>query len=175
MTMELTRRDALVALSGGAAASTAALLVPDSGDSPDSLDDEAISTLLALAAVVYPPPVTPTTEFVTAYVAGHPKQRQRRISEAIERLDAGSRRYTGSEFAALPEKKRRAILSRMGVDRVQSDPDGSVPERIRYQLVNSLLYALFSSPTGSELVGIENPTGHPGGYESLMRMPENHE
>jgi hypothetical protein len=35
-----------------------------------------------------------------------------------------------------------------------------------------MLYALFTSPTGSELVGIENPTGHPGGYESLTRLPE---
>jgi hypothetical protein len=25
---------------------------------------------------------------------------------------------------------------------------------------------------GSELVGISNPTGHPGGYESLTRAPE---
>jgi hypothetical protein len=60
----------------------------------------------------------------------------------------------------------------MGVQSAESDSGGGVPERIRYHLVNSLLYALFTSPMGSELVGISNPTGHPGGYESLTRAPE---
>lgn len=174
MTMELTRRDALVALSGGAAVGAGAVLVSEqTGDrSADTLGDEGLSTLVALAESVYPTEVTATAEFVSAYVEGQSDRRQRRISEAIKRLDAGSRRFTGEDFAALPERKRTAVLGRIGVDRAQSDPDGSVPERIRYQLVNSLLYALFSSPTGSELVGIENPTGHPGGYESLVRPPE---
>lgn len=175
MTMELTRRDALVALSGGAAAATGAVLVSkqtDNDTADSALDDDARSTLVALAESIYPPEVTPTRAFVSAYVDGHSEQRRSEIAAAIERLDTGSRRYTGSDFAELSERKRMVVLKRMGVDRANSDPDGSVPARIRYQLVNSLLYAVFSSPTGSELAGIENPTGHPGGYESLMRTPE---
>ncbi|WP_336325988.1 gluconate 2-dehydrogenase subunit 3 family protein [Halovenus sp. HT40] len=173
--MELTRRDALLALGGGATLGVGALAVSErtEDDSADgTLDDGDLSTLLALAEAIYPAEVAPTMEFVRTYVEGHRQQRQHQIIEAIERLDAGSRRFTGSDFANLPESKRTVVLGRVGVDRAQSDPDGSVPERIRYHLVNSLLYALFSSPTGSELVGIENPTGHPGGYESLARTPE---
>lgn len=175
MTLELTRRDALVALSGGAAVGLGALAVSErteSGPVDGTLDDTATSTLLALAEAIYPGAVTPTTEFVSTYVETHGQQRQRQIAEAIDRLDAGSRRFTGDGFADLPAQKRTVVLERLGVSRAQSDPDGSVPERIRYHLVDSLLYVLFSSPTGSELVGIENPTGHPGGYESLTRTPE---
>jgi len=43
-------------------------------------------------------------------------------------------------------------------------PDGTVPARIRYHLVNGLLYALFTSPVGTRLFGIRNPIGYPGGY-----------
>lgn len=175
MTMELTRRDALIALGGGAAVGVGALAVSErTEDSPTdgNLDDGDLSTLLALAEAIYPAEVTPTMEFVRTYVDGQRQQRRHRIAEAVERLDAGSRRFTREDFAALPESKRTVVLGRLGVSRAQSEPGGSVPERIRYHLVNSLLYALFSSPTGSALVGIENPTGHPGGYESLVRTPE---
>lgn len=175
MTMELTRRDALVALSGGTAAGIGALAVSErteSGTVDGTLDGTATSTLLALAEAIYPEEVTPTMEFVRTYVENHGQQRRQEIAGAIKHLDAGSRRFTGDDFADLPAKKRRVVLGRLGVSRARSDPDGSIPERIRYHLVNSLLYALFSSPTGSELAGIENPTGHPGGYESLTRSPE---
>jgi hypothetical protein len=42
---------------------------------------------------------------------------------------------------------------------------------VRYYVVNELLYALYTSPTGGELVGIENPQGHPGGHESYQHEP----
>jgi len=43
--------------------------------------------------------------------------------------------------------------------------------RVRYYLVNDLLFALYSSPTGGKLVGIENPQGHPGGTGSYQQPP----
>ena len=65
MTMELTRRDALVALSGGTALATTALLAPMGEESPDgTVDDDALSTLDALTDVIYPSEVTTTTAFI---------------------------------------------------------------------------------------------------------------
>jgi hypothetical protein len=172
VTRELTRRDAIVALGAGTTLGTAGLLASGSGQSTFALDAEEIETMRAVAETVYPDSVTATTEFVEEYVDGQPRERQEEIAETIARLDDGSRRHTGRPFAALSSSDRKTVLTRLGVGRVESNPDGSVPERIRYQLVNSTLYALFVSPTGSELVGIENPTGHPGGDESLFRPPE---
>jgi hypothetical protein len=42
---------------------------------------------------------------------------------------------------------------------------------VRYYVVNELLLALYASPTGGELVGIENPQGHPGGTASYQQGP----
>lgn len=172
MTRELTRRDALVALGSGAAIGTAGLLASESREAGEAADSDVIGTVHAVAETVYPDEVTATRAFVRTYVDGQSQQRREAIAEATARLNEGAKRHTGQRFTALSEGDRTATLTRLGVGRVESNPDGSVPERIRYQLVNSTLYALFSSPLGSELVGIENPTGHPGGYESLMRPPE---
>ncbi|MEA5408870.1 hypothetical protein VB773_15715 [Haloarculaceae archaeon H-GB2-1] len=54
----------------------------------------------------------------------------------------------------------------------EPNPDGTTAERVRYYLVNEPLYALYASPTGGTLVGIENPQGHPGGTESYQRGPQ---
>jgi len=42
--------------------------------------------------------------------------------------------------------------------------DGSDVERLNYYLVDELLFAFYSSPTGGELVGNQNPRGYPGGF-----------
>jgi len=51
------------------------------------------------------------------------------------------------------------------------NPDGTAAERVRFFVVNELLLALYASPTGGELVGIENPQGYAGGAESYQRGP----
>jgi hypothetical protein len=60
----------------------------------------------------------------------------------------------------------------LGVRTAEPDPDGTDVERVRYYVVNELLFALYSSPTGGELVGLENPQGHPGGIDSYRRGPD---
>lgn len=175
MTPTLTRRDAIAALvaggvAGGSALALAELTDDQNGDS--DLDESDVSTLVGLAEAIYPSEVTVTAEFVRTYVATLPAERREQVAEALRRLDEGAQRYTGAKFEALAPAERETVLRRMGVASARSEPSGTVPERIRYQLVNSLLYALFTSPKGSELVGIRNPTGHPGGYESLTRAPE---
>lgn len=178
MSLELTRRDAMAALAaggvgiGGPALAVSEWTATGNGATDGDLTERDVSMLVALAGVLYPSAVTATDEFVRAYVGGLPGERRARMAACIERLDEGARRYAGSDFEALSPARREAVLRRMGLDTVRSDPDGSPPARIRYHLINSLLYALYTTPTGSELVGIRNPTGHPGGYETMTRAPE---
>lgn len=170
----LTRRDALAALAAGVAGGAGAIGLAELTGDPEGVEisDGEISTLVSLGEVLYPSEVTVTTEFVRTYVTGLSAERRASMTVAVRRLDEAAKRFAGAEFAALAQAERQVVLDRLGVSLVESDPTGTVPAQIRYHLVHSLLYAMFTSPTGSELVGIQNPTGHPGGYESLMRSPE---
>lgn len=175
MSLTLTRRDALAALAAGGIGGSALAVSgwTDIAEGADDLSEADVSTLVALAEVIYPSEVDAKGEFVRTYIAGLPGERRAAMAESIARLDEGARRYAGSDFRDIASRAERdAVLRRMGLATVRSSPDGPPPARIRYYLINSLLYALFTSPTGSELVGIENPTGHPGGYESITRTPE---
>ena len=172
--MELTRRDAIAALAaaGITVGGGAAVLARDGRDESDgdtsSNDDAAtdgtvegpieeghLSTLVAAASVLYPSEVDRTEAFVETFVRGRASEQPdhaRGVAEAATYLDDYARAWRDRGFA----------------DPV---PDGSDVERVRYYVVNELLYALYSSPTGGELVGIENPQGHPGGVESYRRGP----
>lgn len=176
MSLELTRRDALVALAaGGFGIGGPALVVsewPRDGPANGDLSERDVSTLVSLADVLYPSAVTGKGGFVRAYVGGLPAERRAEMARGVDRLDEGARRYAGSDFRDLSSARRETVLRRMGLDTVRSDPDGLPPARVRYYLINSLLYALYTTPTGSELLGIENPAGHPGGYETMTRPPE---
>ena len=79
--------------------------------------------------------------------------------------------WEDARFAALGADRRDTVLRQLGVHTADEDPDGTRAERIRYYVVNELLYALYASPTGGELVGIENPQGYPGGRASYQRGP----
>jgi hypothetical protein len=35
---------------------------------------------------------------------------------------------------------------------------------VNYYLLDELLFAFYSSPTGGELIGNKNPRGYPGGF-----------
>lgn len=169
--MRLTRRDALKALvvGGGVAGSSLAaseLYVEHSESrARATLSDEDVETMLAVAAVIYPSEVEPTTAFVETYTNRLDDTRTAGLTDTIARLDDVAVANYGRRFAEIDSRSERdGVLRSMGVHRVQSRPDGTVPERVRYHLVNSLLYALFTSPKGSTLVGIESPAGHPGGF-----------
>ena len=187
--MELTRRDALAALAGGAAVGAGATLEGDSfaddllaGDTSgeessagDSSPEDRLATLLAVADVVYPSAVSGVEEFVRTYalgrVEGRPDYREG-IVEALATLDEYARTWHDAAFRDLDAGTRESVLNQMGVDTADPDPGGADRERVRYYLVNELLYALYASPTGGKLVGIENPQGHPGGTASYRRGPQ---
>ncbi|MHB9286221.1 gluconate 2-dehydrogenase subunit 3 family protein [Halobacteriales archaeon Cl-PHB] len=175
--MELTRRDAVAALaaSGIAVGGVVALGWDDlTGKEGSSIGDHEAATLESLAEVLYPSDVSNVPEFVEGYVAGKLERRPERaeaVATAIEALDEYTQFWWDDRFVALSPSTRETALEQMGVDGAEADPAGTDVERVRYHLVNDLLFALYASPTGGRLLGIENPPGHPGGHASYQRGP----
>ncbi|MFD1514681.1 gluconate 2-dehydrogenase subunit 3 family protein [Halomarina rubra] len=169
--MKLSRRDALVALGAmGVGAGGVGVLRERAAESEEAMTD----VLLAAAEVVYPSAVTPTREFVSAYAVGRRRfdADAERFERAVADLDRRARHDTGQSFASLSLARRRDVFRSLGADRAHANHGGTTAERVRYYVVDDLLYALFASPTGGELVGCENPPGHPGGTDAYQRGPE---
>jgi hypothetical protein len=183
--MELTRRDALAALAAsGVAVGTGAVLTgepfadgdnSDDASAADATPEDRMATLLAVAEVVYPSGLSGVEEFVRTYALGRLEDRpdyRRGMVAALSTLDDYARSWDDGDFRDLDAETRASVLDEMGVDTANPDPDGSDPARVRFYVVNDLLFALYASPTGGELVGIENPQGHPGGTDSYQRGPQ---
>lgn len=176
--MELTRRDALAALSAAAAGGLAGCTAPTAergNDETPELSARGVEALTALAAVLYPSEAENVEGFVEEYAA----ERVRRDPEhgrgavaAIGQLNDYTGTIYGERFARLSETERRETLQQMAVATAAPVPDGTEPEQVRYYLVNDLLYAFYATPTGATLAGLENPPGYPGGTSSYQRGPE---
>jgi hypothetical protein len=174
--MELSRRDAVAALAAVGVGAGAAGYAADElgGDAPSAPPDPVVGTLTAAAEVLYPSDVTGVEAFVETYAerrAAADDAHFRRVRETVRAVDEAASEWYGSPFADLPAGDRDAVLRELGADTADPAPEGTTAERVRYYLVNDLLLALYASPTGGELVGIENPQGHPGGVESYRRGP----
>ncbi|MFC7133910.1 MULTISPECIES: gluconate 2-dehydrogenase subunit 3 family protein [Salinibaculum] len=178
---ELSRRDAIAALTAaGIGVSAGGVLTWDyltDGDErpPDvTLSDDDRATLDALAETVYPSEVSGIPAFVESYVVGrlddHP-DREAEMVYAIEELDSYAEEWHDRPFRDLDAGERDDTLDMMGLDVTDPDPDGNGAERIRFYLLNELLFALYASPTGGELLGLENPQGYPGGTDSYQQGP----
>ncbi|WP_435349420.1 gluconate 2-dehydrogenase subunit 3 family protein [Haloarchaeobius sp. HRN-SO-5] len=175
--MELTRRDALAALTstgvvvGAGAAALSRTRLDDERADP-SVD---VETLVAVAEVVYPSDVDGVEEFVRTYVAGRTVDRpdyREGMVEALAAVDERANWWFDDAFVDLDLDDRDATLRQLGAAGVDPDPGGSTAAQVRYYVVNELLYALYTSPTGGSLVGTENPVGHPGGTDSYRRGPD---
>jgi hypothetical protein len=188
--MELTRRDALAALAGagilggGGAAALArdgfgerddAEVDPGTESDADPEETERIvRALVGTARAVYPSAVENTGPFVETYgttkLDSRPDFRENAL-ETLDAIDAEARITFDAAFAALEPTEAETVLGRVGADTAEPDPGGTTAEQVRYYFVNEVLFALYTSPTGGELVGIENPQGHPGGTDSYRRGP----
>jgi len=173
--MELTRRDAATALAAAGVAVGAGVVADrwtGSDDDEPSWNDDALATTLALAEAVYPSELENVESFVRTYVLTRSEDDdayRRGMADAVAALEAYARTWRDAEFVDLDPGEREALLHRMGVDVEEPDPDGTEAERVRFYLVNELLYALYTTDTGGRLVGIENPQGFPGGTDSYRR------
>ena len=176
---ELTRRDALAALAtAGVAASSSALtwesLDETSRERTVQLTAHDRELLHAVATVVYPSEVTGIEGFVEAYVVGRATEDPDRLAgivRGVRYVDTYAKEWYDTPYLELSTGRRETVLSAMGADVSDPDPDGSDVERLRFYVVNELLYALYTSPVGTTLLGLENPQGYPGGSESYQRGP----
>lgn len=180
--MELTRRDAAAALAalGASGAVLGGRRLRDRGDDPG--DDPEVGpgnerirqTMVAAAEVVYPSEIEGIEEFVEEFLDGRLRRpgHGAALRETVEELDDLARSWYDAPPAELSVEERDRLLSEVGADTADEDPKGTTAERVRYYVVNELLLALYASPTGGELVGIENPQGHPGGIDSYTRGPQ---
>lgn len=176
----LTRRDAVVALgTAGAAlgAGIAANRVDGSplGDPASPFGQRELRTLEAVAEVVYPADLGGISGFVETFSVGRMRDRPayaEGVADAVDALDSRATAWFDGAFADLAPDRRDRVLREMRVDDADPDPSGADRERVRYYLVNELLFALYASPTGGRLVGLENPQGHAGGLSSYQRGPE---
>ncbi|WP_423996180.1 gluconate 2-dehydrogenase subunit 3 family protein [Halorubrum trapanicum] len=188
--MELTRRDAAAALAAIGATGGVALGVrraTDEGsggqggddaapawDGEGTPGDEAVRTAMtAVARTVYPDAVSGVDAFVEAFLDGRldGSTHGEGIRAAVAEAESAARSWYDAPVADLPPADRDALLRELGADVAEENPDGTTAERVRYYVVNELLLALYSSPTGGELVGIENPQGHAGGAKSYQEGP----
>ena len=173
--MELTRRDAVAALTsiGVGSGALSGCTLPSSSDDPTAdVDAERIRRVLVAAAdVVYPGEVSGTEAFVEAFLEGRLADPTHAVGldETVSELNDRAESWYGKRFAALSAGTRDRVLREVGADTADEDPDGTTAERVRYYVVNELLLALYASPTGGELVGIENPQGHAGGIDTYQR------
>ncbi len=183
--MKLTRRDALAALSAAGVAVGGAVVadrVADSEtlgddllgiatDDESTLDGSARQTLVAVAEVVYPSELDGIEGFVETYTEGRllaDESRRRSVATTLSELDEVSREWESTAFANLDTDTRDELLRELAVDTADPGPEGLLPGRVRYYVVNDLLYALYASPTGGGLAGTPNPIGHPGGYRTQL-------
>lgn len=173
--MELTRRDAVAALAAGGIAAGSGAVALSLRDDERGLGPHERETLVAVARVVYPSELEGVGDFVETYLDGRAADDPEYLEAArreVRALDEFGRDWYDGRFLDLDPSTRERLLRELGVDEADPDPDGFAPQRMRYYLVNELLYALYASPTGGRLVGIENPQGHPGGLASYRRGPD---
>lgn len=170
--MELSRRDAVAALgalgaTGGLGAVTVHLGRDDaSGSHPD--DHTVTRVQRAMATVLYPDEVTGVGPFVDRFLAGRldGSEHAAGMRDTIGDLQAVADDWYQTDVPAMSAAQRDRFLVELGADTAAEDPTGTLAERTRFFVVNELLLALYTSPTGGELVGLENPQGHPGGSTS---------
>jgi hypothetical protein len=178
--MRLTRRDALASLAGagiiggGSAATLARDRVESDEESGPLIDADTRAVLVATTEVLYPSAVEGVESFVGTYAARKAEARpdyREGVADATDSLAEYAGVWEGTPFVELSVAGREDLLRRMGVHTADPVRDGTDPERVRFFVVNELLFALYTSPTGGELVGIENPQGHPGGTTSYTQGP----
>jgi hypothetical protein len=172
--MQLTRRDALLALTGGSLVASAAAVEELNRNEYSTISGAELKTLVALAEILYPSSVTVTDEFVENYVLGRKAVDETYLSAigtSVDVVQATSKRETGRRYASLNRDRRDDVLRATGANRAYPHPEGTTAQRIRYYVVDELLYAFYATPKGAELVRSENPTGYPGGTEAYQQPP----
>ncbi|MEZ3115639.1 hypothetical protein RYH80_06885 [Halobaculum sp. MBLA0147] len=163
---ETTRRGALLVGAAGVAGGLTRLSGRRSGTA-----DRTVARLQTVATAVLPPDAGHRAVAETTISRLSP-DRFDRLRSLCRRLDRRARVETGRPLSSLSGSDCRDLLAHLGVFRVQSRADGTLVERYRHHLTNALMYTYLVTPAGTAPLGIDNPVGYPGGFESYRRFAD---
>jgi len=135
----------------------------------EDIPPHVVEGMLTVADAVYPGDPEPFRSILRRYVDRLGESRLGGLLETLAELDQISSRYSGSLFRSLSGAEATRLFERLGVNRVQSRRAGTLSERVRFHLVNSVLYAILTDPAGTERFDVGNPAGYPGGFDSYTR------
>lgn len=167
----IPRRDMLFLIGGSSIGSVILYRRDDTTDPPRSSVDD-VDTLLAVARVIYPPEIDVPEGIIRSYWNGLSELRTGQLHRTVQDLNRMSRHLYGEPVPVLSVPKRGDLLRYLGVDRVKPRVEGTLADRTRFHIVNSLFYALFTNTRASLVSGIENPVGFPGGLRNLLQYEE---
>lgn len=173
--MELTRRDALGALSAAGITALAGCESLTGGGPGEETASEteagangpSMSGMMALAEVLYPSDAEVTEEFLGTFLYGRMVDEdayRTEVEAGTETLDSLAEDAHGTPFAQLSADQRVGLIEDTDLRSGDSVADGTDVQRVNYHLIDELLFAFYASPTGGELVGNPNPRGWPGGF-----------
>lgn len=164
----VTRRDAIVALSAGGMAAVAGRQDvwedDDARTGPEAAPDHGMETLRSLTTVLYPSAVDVRDDFLSTYLFGriaHDGSYKEALRAGVETLDELAREHHGAPFRLLNTDQQMRVLRESAVRSGESNPAGTAVQRLNYHVVDELLFALYASPTGGELLGNANSAGFP--------------
>lgn len=165
--MKLTRRHAILAAAGVSAAGlgTYELAAADEvSDGPFTQRERAM--LVTVAEAVYPWELAAAADVLVPYFTRLDDRRTAATRRTLAEFDRLAQSAFGVPLETLSAEEGRTLLRTLGSDRIQSSPTGTLAERVRFHLVNSILFALMTHPSGTAPFDIDNPVGYPGGFAS---------
>lgn len=129
----------------------------------DHLSDRDLEVLLAIADAIHPTEPTRFRSPLVRYLEEKSDQRRGELQYTRIEFDQLAVRRTGAGFVSMNARQARLFLHTIGVSRVQSQRKGTLVERIRFHLLNTVLYVTMTDPAGTAIFDISNPIGYPGG------------
>jgi hypothetical protein len=135
----------------------------------EDIPPHVVDGMVTVADAVYPGDPEQFRPVVRSYTTRLGDSRRGELLGTLSELDRISSRHAGSPFRTLAGPEATRLLERLGVNRVQSRRQGTLSERVRFHLVNSVLYAILTDPAGTGRFDIDNPAGYPGGFDSYTQ------
>jgi len=147
----------------------------DAASETTPVENHDLETMRSLATVLYPSQVDVTEEFLGTYLYSRIVDEEAyatAVTAAVGTLDSLAREQYDGAFRALETDQQESVVVDSDIKSGASVADGTDVERLNYHLVDELVFALYASPAGGELVGNRNPRGWHGGYGSSPEVPE---
>lgn len=165
--MKLTRRHAILAAAGVSAVGLGTYeLAAADAKTDGTFTQREQAMLTTVAEVVYPWELESAADVLVPYCSRLDDRRKAAMRRTLAEFDRMARSAFGVPLETLSADEGRTLVRALGANRVESRPAGTLAERVRFHLVNTVLFALMTHPSGTAPFDIDNPVGYPGGFAS---------